>query len=188
VNIMGKTVVLRAVEAEDLPLVHKWSNDPETCYLVGSWHFPSSSRHMEQWYEKIQSDSLNQRFAVHTDEHGLIGTANLVDINWKDRNAFHGMLLGDKPIRGRGYGTDTVMAIMRYAFEELGLQRLDTTIIEYNIPSHKLYIGRCGWKEEGRRRNWYWRKNRFWDQVVVGITRDDYFAHVQECRYWEEDE
>ena len=22
--------------------------------------------------------------------------ANLVDVNWKDRNAFHGMLLGDK--------------------------------------------------------------------------------------------
>ena len=187
-NIVGKSVVLRAVEADDLPLLHKWSNDPETCYLVGSWHFPSSSRHMERWYERIQSDSLNQRFAVHADEHGLIGTANLMDINWKDRNAFHGMLLGDKPIRGRGYATDTVMAIMRYAFEELGLQRLDGSMIEYNNASHRLYVGRCGWKEEGLRRDWYWRKNRFWDKIVVGITRDDYFAHVQECGYWGGDE
>lgn len=187
-NILGRAVVLRAIEEADLPLLHQWSNDPETCYMVGSWHFPSSSRHMEQWYERIQSDPLDQRFAVHANEHGLIGMANLVEINWKDRNAFHGMLLGPQPMRGKGYGTDTVMAIMRYSFEELGLQRLDTTIIEYNVPSQRLYLGRCGWKEEGRRRAWYWRKNRFWDQIIAGITRDDYFAHLRENDYWSEHE
>ena len=33
------------------------------------------------------------------------------------------------------------MAIMRYAFDELGLERLDTDIIEYNAPSLGLYAG-----------------------------------------------
>lgn len=186
-NIMGRKVTLRAIEPEDLSLLYRWSNDVEICYLVGSWHFPSSMWQMRQWYERIQGDTLNQRFAIQAPDLGLIGSANLVEINWKDRNAFHGMLLGDPAMRGRGFGTDTVMAIMRYAFEELGLQRLDSSIIEYNTPSMKLYLEHCGWVEEGRRRGWYWRKNRFWDQVLVGTTRDDYFALLKRVNYWDAD-
>ena len=95
------------------------------------------------------------------------------------------MLLGDKEIRGKGYAVDTVMAIMRYAFEELGFNRLDGSIIEYNIASIKMYIGKCGWKEEGRQRNWYFRKNQYWDRILVGITKEDYFQLIQENGYWE---
>ena len=184
-HILGKQVVLRAIEIEDLPFLQRWSNDPEVSYLVGGWHFPSSSWHQNRWFESIQKDSLNQRFAIDSRDRGLIGMANLVEINWKDRNAFHGMYLGDRETRGKGYGTDTVMAIMRHGFEELGLHRLDTSIIEYNEASLKLYTGKCGWRVEGRQREWYWRKNRFWDKVMVGVTRDEYFALVKETAYWD---
>jgi RimJ/RimL family protein N-acetyltransferase len=115
----------------------------------------------------------------------MIGTANLVNINWKDRNAFHGMMLGDKDIRGKGYGTDTIMAIMRYAFEELGLQRLDGSMFEYNAASLAVYIKKCGWKEEGRRRNWYFRQNRFWDKIIVGVTSADYKELLIRTNYWQ---
>ena len=84
------------------------------------------------------------------------------------------MLLGDKDIRGKGYGRDTVFTIMKYAFEELGLNRLDGSMIEYNEASLKMYIEKCGWKREGIQRNWYFRKNRFWDRIIVGITKEDY--------------
>mgnify|MGYP003815487553 CR=1 FL=1 len=84
---------------------------------------------------------------------------------WKNKNAFHGMLLGDKEVRGKGYAVDTVMAVMKYAFEELGLNRLDGSMIEYNEASLKMYLGKCGWKEEGRQRNWYFRKNKFFKKA-----------------------
>lgn len=174
-NIRGERVTLRAIEPEDLPLLARWSNDPDIQSMLGGWHWPSSLLTMRDWLERIRSDTLNQRFAIDTDE-GLVGTANLVEINWKDRNATHGMLIGDTANRGRGYGFDTVRAVMRYAFEELGLERLDTTIIEYNEPSLRLYVGKCGWKEEGRQRRWYFRRGRHWDRLLVGITREDYAA------------
>ena len=184
-NIKGKVVLLRAIEREDLTLLHKWANDPEIQTMLGGWHFPGSMTITDTWYEQLQSNVLNQRFAIDSCEHGLIGTANLVNINWKDRNAFHGMLIGDKDIRGKGCGTDTVMALMRYAFEELGLERLDGSIIEFNKASYNLYINKCGWKEEGRKHNWYWRKNRFWDKLIVGVNRKDYLALIQKNHYWD---
>lgn len=178
-NIKGKHVTLRAIEAKDLELLHKWSNDPEINYLLGGWHFPSSLQDQHKWFESLNLQSNNQRFAIESSNDGLIGMANLVEINWKDRNAFHGMLLGDEGVRGKGYGTDTVMAICKYAFEELGLKRLDTTIIANNEASIHVYTHKCGWSKEGLKKDFYFRKNKWWDQVILGITAKEYFAWVE---------
>jgi RimJ/RimL family protein N-acetyltransferase len=173
-NLIGTTVVLRAIEKEDLPLLQQWANDPEIQSQLGGWHFPTNMNDQEKWFNSLSCNSLHQRFAIETKELGLIGTANIVNIDWKNKNAFHGMMLGDKAIRGKGYGVDTVMTIMKYAFEELGLNRLDGSMIEYNAASLKLYLEKCGWKEEGRQRNWYFRNNKTWDRIIVGVTKEDY--------------
>lgn len=182
--IFGKKIILTAIEQEDLPLLHQWANDSETNNLLGGWHFPVSLQDQQQWFNNLSVSSLNQRFAIRTHKKELIGTTNLVDINWKDRNAFHGMMLGDSKLRGKGYGVDTIMTIMRYAFEELGLQRLDTTIIAYNEISLNIYLKKCGWVMEGKQRNWYYRKNRFWDRIIAGITCQDYEKLVSKTKYW----
>jgi RimJ/RimL family protein N-acetyltransferase len=182
--IKGKKVNLRAIEKSDLEFLHKWSNDPEINYMLGGWHFPSSMQDQEKWFNSLSLTSNNQRFAIEVPELGLIGMANLVDINWKDRNGFHGMLLGDRDIRGKGYGVDTIMAISRYAFEELGLIRLDGSMIEYNTASLAVYQ-KCGWKVEGYKERFYFRKNQWWRQVIVGITSEDYFELVHKNGYWQ---
>jgi RimJ/RimL family protein N-acetyltransferase len=186
-NIKGNKVILRAIEKEDLELIQKWSNDPEINYMLGGWHFPSSNQDQEKWFNSLLVNSVNQRFAIHTPDLGLIGMANLVEVNWKDRNAFHGMLLGDKDMRGKGYGVDTIMAISRYAFEELGMMRMNGSMISYNESSIGVYTKKCGWKVEGIKKNAYFRKNQWWDQVIVGITREDYFELIKENNYWYND-
>ena len=82
--------------------------------------------------------------------------------------------------------SDTVMTVMRYAFEELHLERLDGDIIEHNEASVRLYVGRCGWKEEGRQRRWHFRQGRYWDKIIVGVTRDDYAELAATTGYWAE--
>ena len=185
-NIQGKKIILRAIEKEDLVLLHKWANDPFINTMIGGWHFPSNLNDQLKWFESLSVNSLNQRFAIETEDDGFIGTANLVDINWKDKNAFHGMLLGDKNIRGKGYAVDTIMTLMKYAFEELGLNRLDGSIIEYNEASFGVYVNKCGWKEEGNIKQWYYRKDRFWDKKIVGITKSDYRELIAKNNYWNE--
>lgn len=184
-NIHGKKIKLRAIELSDLELLHNWANNPEIQYLLGGWHFPTNMEDQKKWFNTLDVNSKNQRFIIETTEKDIIGTANIVDIDWKNKNAFHGMLLGEKNTRGKGYALDTVMAIMRYAFEELGLERLDGSMIEYNIASIKFYTEKCGWKEEGRQRNWYFRKNKYWDRILVGITKEDYIELINRNNYWE---
>ena len=58
-NIRGKKVVLRAIERQDLELLHKWSNDPEINYMLGGWHFPSSMQDQEKWFASLSLNSNN---------------------------------------------------------------------------------------------------------------------------------
>jgi RimJ/RimL family protein N-acetyltransferase len=184
-NILGKKVILRAIEESDLPLLHRWANDPATQDIIGNIHFPSSMEFHKSWFASLQSDERNQRFAVDAPEVRLIGLSSIIQIDWRNNHAWHGIVLGDVDIRGKGYGLDAVMATMRYAFDELHFERLDGSMIEYNEVSISFYCGKLGWKEEGRRRNYYYRRGRYWDQVVVGITREDYYELVKQGKYWD---
>lgn len=185
-NIKGRKVLLRAVEREDLEILHKWGNDPDIGKMLGGWHFPGSMDFQEAWFQKLRTDINNQKFVIDTPDLGTIGTANLVNIDWKNGTALHGMLLGDKDMRGKGYGVDVIMTIMRYAFEQLRLHRLDGAIIEYNQPSYRVYVEKCGWVVEGRRREWFYRDGRHWDDIIVGITKDDYYKLIEDNRYWDD--
>ena len=184
-NIVGKKVTLRAIEEADLPSLQKWSNDPSIQTMLGGWHFPVSEQDQEKWFKSLSFSSVNQRFAIEAPDLGLIGTANLVSIDWQNRNAFHGMLIGEKDVRGKGYALDTLMTLMKFVFDEMGLHRLDTDIIEYNKASLKFYLEKAGWKKEGVKKDWYFRGGRRWDKVVVGITKEDYEEHCKLTKYWE---
>src|SRR4051812_19405359 len=99
-HIRGRTVTLRAIEQGDLETLHRWGNDPELWSMLGGWRFASSMAQTQAWFDGLARDPLNQRFAIEVADAGLVGTANLVDIDWKNRNAFHGMMIGDPSMRG----------------------------------------------------------------------------------------
>lgn len=76
------------------------------------------------------------------------------------------------------------MAIMRYAFEELGLHRLDGSWFVDNIPSKSLYV-KCGWKEEGIKRSCVYKRGKWRDLVTVGVLDSDYYELIEKNKYWE---
>lgn len=181
-NIVGKNLVLRAIEQEDLDSIHRWSNDPEVQSGLGGWHFPVSRLNLQRWVEGFRFDDTDQRFVIHENELGAVGLVTLTSINWKDRNAFHGVLIGERACRRKGVATAAVAAVMQYAFEELGLCRLDTTVAEFNGPSLDLHR-KCGWETEGVKQMALFRGGRYWSNIVLGVTVDRYKQYKSEGRY-----
>ena len=184
-NIKGNVVTLRAIEVEDLELLSIWSNSPELWKNLVGWHFPYSKLSTEQYIKNINNNNITyQNLAIETEELGLIGTINLVDIDWKNRNASNGIMLGDKDSRGKGYALDAVMTMMRYAFKELNLKRLDAEMIDYNNRSINFYTKKCGWVIEGKKENWFYRNGQYHDKIIVGITHKQYDEHIAKTNYW----
>lgn len=171
-NLIGEKVVLRAIEEKDLPYLKDLVNDPELESKVVGYSYPVSTQDQMNWYKNaVIGNQNNLRFAVTADDE-IIGLATLGDFDWKNRSAFHGMKLG-KNAQGKGYGKDTVITVMKYAFEELQLNRLDGGMISSNVPSIKLYE-KCGWKKEGIKRDAIFQLNQYFDYIIVGILKEDY--------------
>lgn len=202
-NIRGNKIILRAIEDRDLISLHEWSNNPELQHIIGNIHFPSSMEFQKQWFDKLLNNKDNQRFAISENENGnIIGISSLLNIDWRNKHAWHGIMLGNTPkeeigynkfkfsleelesIKGKGYGFDSVMATMRYAFDELGLERLDGSMIEYNTHSIKFYTEKLGWKLEGQKDNYYFHQGKWWKQIIVGITKTQYKELIELNNYW----
>ncbi|MEP7063045.1 MAG: GNAT family protein [Betaproteobacteria bacterium] len=181
-NIFGDSIILRAIESDDVDVLHRWSNDPEVQQNLGGWHFPLSRASMHRWIDTFKYDGIDQRFVIEGKGTGPVGLITLTNINWKDRNAFHGVLIGEGRHRRKGFAEDAVRTIMRYAFEEMGLERLDTTIVEFNSASLKLHVDKCGWIEEGRKANAVFRKGKFWSLVILGATRHASSSHLGKAK------
>lgn len=158
-----------------MPFYQQSINDSEIEYMVGGWSFPVSSDQQDDWYEKVRKDKNNLRFTIALIENNAaVGMQNLVDIDWKNRSAFTGIrLFGSTPKR-QGIATDAVVALMQYAFEELQLNRLDTTWVEYNTASLGLYK-KCGWKVEGEKRKAVFKKGEYHSVFFGGILAEDYY-------------
>ncbi len=183
-NIYGKKVVLRAIEEKDAELIVRMFNDPEIENLVVGWAPPVSMYSQKEWLKSHYNDQTNMRFIIETQQDGAVGLVTLYGIDWKNRRATHGLKIAEKNSRGKGIGTDTVMAIMRYAFDELNLTRLDAGWFEDNTASRNLYK-KCGWKEEGVRRRYVFKNGKYRDLILGGILSDEYRELIRTTLYWE---
>jgi len=184
-HIRGKRILIRAIEREDLPLIQAWFNDPEIAMGLGDLTYPTSRLAQERWYERTQSDEHTVRLAVENEAGLCMGLTGFWHIHWRDRRAEHAIAIGDKSCHGKGYGREAIATCARYAFEEMGLFRLDAAILATNEASLRAYQA-CGFQVEGRQREHAQRGGRRIDRVILGMLESDYRRWAGETRVWEE--
>ena len=170
---MGQ-VYLRALEIGDLDRTHKWHNDRELYKnLIGTFHFSSRAAE-EKWLSEKQVFSQKEiNLAICLKENSQhIGNFYIKNIDWTARNAMLGALIGEKSLQGKGYGTEAHHLIAKYAFQDLGLNRLWVQVLEDNTQSLK-HLEKCGYTVEGRFRKHALKNGQFKDVILLGICAGD---------------
>ncbi len=168
--LMGKKVRLRAVEREDLPAITAWFNDPQTRATLASYR-PLSLADESRWYEAIQTSQTDQVFAFEAENDGaprLLGTCGIHRIDWKNRGCLVGILVGRAADRGKGYGTDAMHTLVKYAHGELGLVRVELEVFPTNTSAVRSYQ-KLGFLHEGDRRHAYFRDGRFQSLSLMSV-------------------
>lgn len=169
VFLKGKTTLLRPIQKADIPLLTRWINDPRIREFIGSYNHHTEESE-EKWLTRLIDDKTNMVFIIALNDGTPIGTMGLHRIDWKDRNATTGAMLGEPKYWGKGYGTDAKMALLEYAFDELGLHKVCSTVISYNKRSLR-YSLHCGYRIEGTRKSHIFKRGRYWDLVELGVFR-----------------
>ncbi len=174
--IEGKLVRLRAVEPEDAENAFRWMNDREVTRNLMA-RYPFSLESEREWVKGAGKplDFGNTRFAVETKEGVHIGHCGLHAANAESRHAELGIMIGEKEYWGRGFGTDTMLTLLRFAFEQMNLHKVKLGVFEFNERGLAMYT-KLGFVEEGRFRDDLFQDGRYWDLIRMSILRREYEA------------
>ncbi|MBM7587180.1 RimJ/RimL family protein N-acetyltransferase [Bacillus pakistanensis] len=130
----------------------------------------------EEWINKIQISMINKdsiHFALVNNQNILIGCIYLF-LNKKHNKGELGYWLG-KPYWNKGYCTEAGKEMIKFGFEELGLNRIYADAFTKNTASSKV-MQKVGLKYEGTFKQSCLYRGVYEDTVIYGITRDDYFG------------
>lgn len=177
-RMLGPTLVGRRVTLGPLAVAHlenycRWFADPEvTRYLARD--NPPSLREEQEWFDRVVASQTQVAWGLFA-EGQHIGGMGLVEISWRDRWALTGTVIGDKSWWGRGIATEAMWLRTRYAFEELGLDKLITNVDAGNVASRRA-LERVGYRTVGVYRHHRYRHG-IWSDVWIGeLPRADWPA------------
>ncbi len=174
--LVGELVRLTHEEPEVIAkLEAEWELNSEYCRLedwdpARRWSAKSIQKSIEKMYENPNDYSFSIRLL---ENDRIVGGIGLHGLNWAQRESFVGIGLGQKEDWGKGYGTDAMKIILRYAFTELNLRRISLDVFEYNPRGVRSYE-KAGFVIEGRQRGQVFREGRRWDDIYMGILREDW--------------
>lgn len=174
--IEGKLVRLRAVEPADAANAYKWINDRDvTRYLMA--RYPYSLASEQDWIANASkpNDYSEARFAIETKEGLHIGLCGLHRGRPEERTADLGIMIGDKDYHERGFGTDAMLTIVRFGFEQMNLHRVSLGVFDFNQRAQAVYR-KVGFVEEGRDRDGYFQDGRYWDVIRMSILEGEWRA------------
>lgn len=182
---MEKSVYFRAFEPEDAELIYKWMNDDNLRRLSVGVNRHMCREDAEEWVKNRMHDNRNQIFwaVCAVDTNKLIGWASIVDIHYVNRTGtYGGIMIGDSSYNDGFAWIETNLYVLSYAFEVLGLNRLEA----HTITAHKTSIfseSLFYFTREGICRQAYFKNGTFYDASLVSILQKEYLQHKYDGDY-----
>ena len=174
----GTLVRLSAFDPEEMGKAFtRWKLNSEYQRLLSSSAQPmQSAKSAAKWMEKEveEMSPASYFFTIRTlAEDKLIGELDLYVVNWSGRDAFVGLGIGETEYWSKGYGTDVMNILLRFAFTEINLRRVSLTVFEYNPRAIRSYE-KAGFRHEGQLRQFLNREGKRWDMLYMGIQREEW--------------
>jgi RimJ/RimL family protein N-acetyltransferase len=186
---VGKLIRLAPIDHEKDPEVEsRWTHDLELMRSLSQRSaMPLSVAQMKKKYEAIEKEVEESKklfyFTIRGKEDArLLGFIRIEWIEWTHGTGNLRMAIGDRDERNKGYGSDALQLMLRYAFDELNLYRLSAMVGEDN-PGAVRFFKRYGFVEEVRRRKALLRDGQTWDVIHLGLLRNEWLALNEGARH-----
>ncbi|MCP5096768.1 MAG: GNAT family N-acetyltransferase [Chloroflexi bacterium] len=172
----SKNVRLRTIQDTDWQRFHEEEADTEG--IRGGEpgiQIPRSPEATQKWVEwakkQTGADGLTI-LAIENMAGEFAGTCNLHNQN--DRHGHTSFAIRIfRDFRRQGYAADAIQILLRYAFDELRYQKVNSETAAFNTSSIKLHEN-LGFTIEGRRRQMVYSDGRFHDEILFGMTKEEF--------------
>ena len=175
-TIETKRCILRRICTADAPMMYEnWARFQE-CSRYFPFDPPAGpdiyGSMVDRWVSSYSSGTYFH-WVIEWKENGeLIGTVNLGNVD-EASNASETCYILSPKYWGRGIMTEVFRAVLRYAFEEIGLNRVQAEVFAGNSASEHI-LTKCGMQFEGIAREKYYKHGTYIDAAQYAIIRSDY--------------
>ncbi|MBN1261555.1 MAG: GNAT family N-acetyltransferase [Anaerolineae bacterium] len=174
---VGKKVRLRPSEREDIPQFVTWLSNPELRHYVTVRYVSEALE--ERWFEGMVQSAAGRtpsrlHFVIETLDTGQpIGVVGLEDIDWLDRCAEFGIIVGEPEFWGLGYGSDALRVLLEVGFHWYNLHRIFLRVVAANQRAIRSYE-KCGFHLEGRLREATFIDGTYHDLLIMSVLSHEY--------------
>lgn len=165
---------LREIEREDIPVINAWRSSKELIEHLGA-PFRFINREIDlKWFENyMQNRSTNIRCSILDEEEKVIGLVSLTNIDRINQAAIFHIMIGDRSQRGKGVGSFATKEILRHAFYDMNLNRVELSVLEKNERAIRLYE-KIGFKKEGIKREAVYKNGQFVNMILMAILKKEF--------------
>lgn len=152
-------------------MIRNWRNSSEVSKYMYTNDFITADQQKE-WFRQIKDDQTKKYWIIKVDDK-YVGVVNLYDIDKRNKRCYWAYYLAESSIRGKGLGRLIELNIIKYIFEDLGLNKLCCEVLSFNeivVKIHKKY----GSKIEGHFREHIFKDGEFHDILCMGILKEEW--------------
>lgn len=184
-EIRTARLLLRPFRPDDAPRVRELAGEREIAATTTNIPHPYEEGMAEAWIGaqaerraagqgvvfavQLRPDLTRREDAL--EPGALVGAVGL-ELDPQNRQAELGYWIG-RPCWNRGLASEAARAVLRYGFEELGLNRIHASHFGNNPASGRV-LARIGMVREGCRRRHVRKWGRYEDLVLYGVLADEF--------------
>lgn len=163
------TVILRAVEPEDLDFLYKIENDPDLWDVTNSntfySHYVLHDYVAHNNYDIYKDGQI--RWMIENNDGKTVGIIDLTNFEPRHERAEVGVVI-EKKHRGKRYAMAAMYELIKYTHEILHLHQLYSIINIDNKNSIAIHES-VGFKKGALLKDWIWQHNGYIDSYVMQL-------------------
>jgi len=171
--LKSKNLILKAPSQEDYEPLRKVKPSDEFYLMVGNDPAESVFLNKEK-FDKSFHESLGKKnywYVYKVDD--LIGVAFLHSLDVEDKRARYAVAIYNEENWNNGYGYEITQCVLKYAFHNLKLHKVDLRVLEYNKRAIASYEN-SGFVQEGVLRENAFINNVWHNDIIMGILSHEF--------------
>lgn len=175
--IESKRLILRSWKDQDINDLVEGLNNINVSKWMAGVPYPYTENDAKNFIERAKNLDEKSKIAlaiVLKKNNKVIGGTEITNINKKDGTAGGGIWLNEE-YQKNGYGTEAFYTKIKYAFEVLGLRRMENGYFPGNNKSERMQV-KLGFKNEGVRRKKFvcLATNEYVDECITGLLKEEF--------------
>jgi RimJ/RimL family protein N-acetyltransferase len=180
-KLVGKKCYLSPCSLEDAEKWTEWFNDLEVTLPLGDEAYtPFALEKCQGNIREVIQQQQHSFSIVELETDILIGRCLLFDLDWVNRRAMLGIVIGEKTYWNKGYGQEATILLLDYGFTLLNLNSIMLGTFAFNERAINCYK-HVGFKEIGRRRQARIIGESKYDGILMDILAEEFMSpYVQQ--------